>query len=157
MFYLVAYAFSTLGAFAAVSLIRSQDGDEDTDISRWAGLGRRSPLVSAVITLFLLALAGIPLTSGFVSKFAVFKAALADGGTALVIVGVLSSAIAAFAYARVIFVMFFSDPNRDTPRGTAPGAPTAGVVGVSAAVTVLLGIAPQPVLDLTIEAGQFMR
>ncbi len=157
MFYLVAYAFSTLGAFAAVSLIRTQDGDEDTDISRWAGLGRRSPLVSAVIALFLLALAGIPLTSGFVSKFAVFKAALTDGGTALVIVGVLSSAIAAFAYARVIFVMFFSDPNHDTPRGTAPGALTAGVVGVSAAVTVVLGIAPQPVLDLTTEAGQFMR
>ncbi|MFY9922018.1 MAG: NADH-quinone oxidoreductase subunit NuoN [Mycobacterium sp.] len=157
LFYLVAYAFSTLGAFAAVSLIRNQDGDEDTDISRWVGLGRRSPLVSAVVALFLLALAGIPLTSGFVSKFAVFKAALADGATVLVIVGVLSSAIAAFAYARVITVMFSAEPNIDTPRGTAPGALTAGVVGVSAAITVLLGVAPQPMLDLTTEAGQFMH
>ncbi len=157
LFYLVAYAFNTLGAFAAVSLIRNQDGDEDTDISRWAGLGRRSPLVSAVVALFLLALAGIPLTSGFVSKFAVFKAALADGATVLVIVGVLSSAIAAFAYARVIIVMFSAEPNIDTPRGTAPGALIAGVVGVSAAVTVLLGVAPQPMLDLTTEAGQFMH
>lgn len=157
MFYLVAYAFSTLGAFAALSLIRNQDGDEATDISRWAGLGRRSPLVSAVLALFLLALAGIPLTSGFVSKFAVFKAALADGATVLVIVGVLSSAIAAFAYVRVIIMMYSAEPNRDTPRGAAPGALTAVVVGMSAAVTVLLGIAPQPVLDLTTEAGQFLR
>ncbi len=157
MFYLVAYAFSTLGAFAVVSLIRNQDGDEETDIARWAGLGHRSPVVSTMLALFLLALAGIPLTSGFVSKFAVFQAALAGGATVLVLVGVLSSAIAAFAYARVIITMFSAQPNHDTPRGTAPGALIAGVVGVSATVTVLLGIVPQPVLDLTTEAGQFMR
>ena len=75
LFYLVAYGFSTLGAFAVVSLVRNADGEEDTDMSRWAGLGRRYPLVGVVFALFLLAFAGIPLTSGFVSKFAVFKAA----------------------------------------------------------------------------------
>ncbi|GAC1398792.1 MAG: NADH-quinone oxidoreductase subunit NuoN [Mycobacterium sp.] len=157
MFYLVAYAFSTLGAFAAISLIRNQDGDEDADISRWAGLGRRSPLVSGVLALFLLAVAGIPLTSGFVSKFAVFQAAMASGATVLVIVGVLSSAIAAYAYLRVIILMFSAEPNPDTPRGTSPGVLTGGVVGVSAAVTVLLGIVPQPLLELATTAGQFMR
>ena len=114
MFYLVAYGFSTMGAFAVISLIRNAEGDEENDISRWAGLGRRSPLVPAVLALFLLAMAGIPLTSGFVSKFAVFKAGLAEGATVLVVVGVLSSAIAAFAYARVIVKC--SSPSRPPTR-----------------------------------------
>lgn len=75
LFYLFAYGFSTLGAFAVVSVVRDATGAEETDMSRWAGLGRRYPLVGVVFSLFLLAFAGIPLTSGFVSKFAVFKAA----------------------------------------------------------------------------------
>ncbi len=75
LFYLFAYGFSTLGAFAVVSVVRDAAGAEETDMSRWAGLGRRYPLVGVVFSLFLLAFAGIPLTSGFVSKFAVFKAA----------------------------------------------------------------------------------
>jgi NADH-quinone oxidoreductase subunit N len=157
MFYLVAYGFSTMGAFAVIGLIHNADGDEENDISRWAGLGRRSPLVPAVLALFLLAMAGIPLTSGFISKFAVFKAALADGATALVVVGVLSSAIAAFAYARVIVTMFFTEPPAYAPRVTVPSLLTAAAVTVGAAVTVALGIAPQPVLDLVDQAGQFAR
>ncbi|MFF2027709.1 NADH-quinone oxidoreductase subunit NuoN, partial [Streptomyces sp. NPDC058171] len=95
MFYLLAYGFSTLGAFAVVTLVRDSRG-EATDLSRWAGLGRRSPLVGGVFALFLLAFAGIPLTSGFVSKFAVFQAAIEGGAVPLVLVGVVSSAIAAF-------------------------------------------------------------
>ena len=75
LFYLFAYGFTTLGAFAVVSVVRNADGDEDTTMARWAGLGRRYPVVGVVFSLFLLAFAGIPLTSGFVSKFAVFKAA----------------------------------------------------------------------------------
>jgi NADH-quinone oxidoreductase subunit N len=157
MFYLVAYGFSTLGAFAVVSLIRSADGEEDTDISRWDGLGRRSPLPAAALALFLLATAGIPLTSGFVGKFALFKAAVTDGAAVLVVVGVLSSAIAAFAYIRVIVVMFFSEPTADTPQTAAPARLTAAAAAVTAAVTVLLGIAPQSVLDLANQAGQFLR
>lgn len=157
MFYLLAYGLSTLGAFAMVSLIRAADGEEDTDISRWTGLGRRSPAVAAALALFLLTIAGIPLTSGFISKFMIFKAAMNDGAAALVVVGALASAIAAFAYARVIVMMFFSEPNPQTPQAVAPTRLTAVTVAVAAAATVVLGIAPQPVLDLANAAGQFMR
>jgi len=157
MFYLVAYGFSTLGAFTVVSMIRDADGEEDTDTSRWAGLGRRSPAAAAALALFLLAIAGIPLTSGFVSKFAIFQAAATSGAPVLVVVGALSSAIAAFAYARVILRMFFTEPGPLTPRAAAPPRATAVAVAVAAAATVLLGLVPQPVLDLATHAGQFGR
>lgn len=157
MFYLVAYGFSTLGAFAVVSLVRNGADEEDTDISRWAGLGRSAPLVAATLALFLLAMAGIPLTSGFVSKFAVFQAAMSDGGAWLVIVGVVSSAIAAFAYIRVIVMMYFTDPPADPPRVRIPSALTAAAVAAGVIVTVLLGIAPQSLLDLADRAGPFLR
>ena len=69
LFYLVAYGFSTIGAFALITLVRDPGG-EALHLSRWAGLGRRSPLVAGTFAFFLLAFAGIPLTSGFIAKFA---------------------------------------------------------------------------------------
>ncbi|MCU1675632.1 MAG: proton-translocating NADH-quinone oxidoreductase, chain, partial [Frankiales bacterium] len=78
LFYLVAYGFPTIGAFVIVSLVRDADG-EATHLSKWRGLGRRSPVVAGIFTLFLLALAGIPMTSGFFGKYAVFSAAAGDG------------------------------------------------------------------------------
>jgi NADH-quinone oxidoreductase subunit N len=157
MFYLVTYAVSTMGAFAVVTMIRRPDGEEETETRRWAGLGRRSPAATAALTVFLLAIAGIPLTSGFVSKFAIFQVAAADGAGVLVVVGALSSAIAAFAYARVIVTMFFSEPGPQTPQATAPTWVTAAAVAVTAAATVVFGIAPQPLFDLAGQAGQFLR
>ena len=139
LFYLFAYGFSTLGAFAVVSLVRNADGDEDTAMARWAGLGRRYPLVGMVFSLFLLAFAGIPLTSGFVSKFAVFKAAGEGGAIPLVVVGVMASAIAAYFYVRVIVLMFFTDPPVDAPTVVVPSVLTTAVVTVSATVTFALG------------------
>ena len=156
MFYLAAYGFVTLGAFAVVTLVRDAAG-EVTDMARWAGLGKRSPLVATVFALFLLAFAGIPLTSGFTGKFAVFSAAVSGGATPLVVVGVLSSAAAAFFYVRVIVLMFFTDPPENAPEVTVPSALTTSVIAVGAAVTVVLGVLPQPVLDLADQASQFMR
>jgi NADH-quinone oxidoreductase subunit N len=158
MFYLLVYGFATLGAFAVVTLVRDAGG-EATHLSRWAGLGRRSPLVAAVFALFLLALAGIPLTSGFTGKFAVFSAAIAGGATALVIVGVLSSAIAAFFYVRVIVLMFFSEPADEGPTVAVPSPLTTAAIALGVAVTVVLGVLPQPVLDLADRAadGLFIR
>src|SRR5439155_1667469 len=85
---------AAFGAFAVLTLVRDGDG-EATHLSQWAGLSKRSPLTAAVMALFLLALAGIPLTSGFTAKFAVFRAAIADGAWPLVLVGLLTSAVAA--------------------------------------------------------------
>ena len=126
-------------------------------MARWAGLGRRYPLVGVVFSLFLLAFAGIPLTSGFVSKFAVFKAAGQGGAIPLVIVGVLASAIAAYFYVRVIVLMFFTERGDDAPAVVVPSSLTAIAIGVAVAVTVILGVLPQTVLDLADKASTFIR
>ena len=152
LFYLVSYGFTTVGAFAVITLVRDPGG-EAGHLSRWAGLGRRSPLVAGIFALFLLAFAGIPLTSGFTGKFAVFSAAIASGETALVIVGVLSSAIAAFFYVRVIVLMFFSDPIPDGPEVVMPSVFTGTAVGVGVVATLVLGIVPEPVLSLASHAA----
>ncbi|MEU7137162.1 NADH-quinone oxidoreductase subunit NuoN [Streptomyces sp. NPDC046261] len=156
LFYLAAYSFVTVGAFAVVTLVRDAGG-EATHLAKWAGLGRRSPLVAAVFAVFLLAFAGIPLTSGFAGKFAVFKAAAQGGAAPLVIVGVVSSAIAAFFYIRVIVLMFFSEPKADGPTVAVPSPLTSTAVAVGVAVTVVLGVAPQYFLELAGQAGTFVR
>jgi NADH-quinone oxidoreductase subunit N len=153
LFYLVTYGFTTVGAFAVVTMVRDAGG-EAGHLSRWAGLGKRSPVLAGVFGFFLLAFAGIPLTSGFFGKYAVFAAAVSGGAWQLVIVGVLSSAIAAFFYVRVIVLMFFSEPAPDGPTIAVPTFATSTVVGLSAVATVVLGVFPQPVLDLTTSAAK---
>ncbi|WP_067445567.1 NADH-quinone oxidoreductase subunit NuoN [Nocardia alba] len=156
LFYLLAYGLGTVGAFAVVALVRDASGDEATALSQWAGLGRRSPWLASAFAFLLLSFAGLPLTSGFVSKFAVFAAASGAGYTPLVIIGVLCSAIAAFFYVRVIVLMFFTDPPTEAPTVTAPFATTL-VVAFSTGATVLLGLFPQPVLDLADRSNLFIR
>ncbi|MCP9952867.1 MULTISPECIES: NADH-quinone oxidoreductase subunit NuoN [Actinomadura] len=157
MFYLVAYGFTSVGAFAVVTMVRDAGG-EAGHLSRWAGLGKRSPVVAGVFAFFLLAFAGIPLTSGFTGKFAVFKAAVEGDATPLVIVAVVSSAVAAFFYVRVIVVMFFSEPDAEGPVVVA-GPATAVAVALGVTATVVLGVIPQPVLDLagTATTHMFVR
>ncbi|MFB6824613.1 NADH-quinone oxidoreductase subunit NuoN [Streptomyces virginiae] len=156
LFYLGAYSFVTIGAFAVVTLVRDAGG-EATHLSKWAGLGRRSPLTAAVFAVFLLAFAGIPLTSGFTGKFAVFKAAAESGAGVLVVIGVLSSAIAAFFYIRVIVLMFFSEPKADGPTVAVPSPLTMTTIAVGVAVTLILGLAPQYFLELAGQASTFVR
>jgi proton-translocating NADH-quinone oxidoreductase chain N len=158
LFYLAAYGIAVIGAFAIVTLVRDQTG-EAAHLSRWAGLGRRSPLVAGVFAFFLITFAGIPLTSGFTGKFAVFRAAVAGGALPLVIVGVLSSAILAFPYVRVIVLMFFSDPAPDGPDVIRPSVFTSATVAVGALATLVLGVVPEPLLSLANHAatGMFIR
>jgi NADH-quinone oxidoreductase subunit N len=152
LFYLVSYGLTTVGAFAVITLVRDAGG-EAGHLSRWAGLGKRSPMVAGIFALFLLAFAGIPLTSGFTGKFAVFQAAIAAGETPLVIVGVLASAVAAFFYVRVIVLMFFSDPVPDGPEVVVPSVFTGTSVALGVVATLVLGIVPQPVLNLASHAA----
>ncbi|MEU2255190.1 NADH-quinone oxidoreductase subunit NuoN [Nocardia xishanensis] len=156
LFYLVAYGLGTLGAFAVVSLVRETDGEEATALARWSGLGRRSPWLGAVFALLLLSFAGLPLTSGFVSKFAVFEAAVSGDAVTLVIIGVISSAIAAFFYIRVIVLMFFTDPPSDAPMVVTPPL-TRAIVLLTAAATIVLGLLPQWLLDLAEQASTLVR
>jgi NADH-quinone oxidoreductase subunit N len=154
LFYLLAYGFNTLAIFGVISLVRDADG-EATHLSQWAGLAKRSPVVAGVMTFLLLGLAGIPLTSGFTSKFAVFSAALSDGMTPLVVIALVASAVAAFFYLRVIVLMYFSEPAADGPAVSVPGAFTTAAITLGVLVTLLLGIVPTLALDWA-SAGGFV-
>jgi NADH-quinone oxidoreductase subunit N len=155
MFYLLTYGLTTVGAFALVTLVRDADG-EATHLSQWSGLARRSPLLAAGVTLFLLALAGIPLTSGFIGKFVVFRAAYASAGP-LVLIALLASAVAAFFYLRIVVLMYFSEPSEHGPTIAVPSALTVVAVFVCATATLVLGIVPQSVLDLADRAATFAQ
>jgi NADH-quinone oxidoreductase subunit N len=154
LFYLLAYGFNTLAIFGVISLVRDADG-EATHLSQWAGLAKRSPVVAGVMTFLLLGLAGIPLTSGFTAKFAVFSAAIADGMTPLVVIALVASAVAAFFYLRVIVLMYFSEPAADGPAVSVPGAFTTAAITLGVLVTLLLGIVPTLALDWA-SAGGFV-
>ncbi len=164
LFYLVAYGFTTLGALGVVMVIRDADG-EANHISRWAGLGQRSPVVAGVMTLFLLAFAGIPLTSGFTSKFAVFSAVLGSPtlgweSVVLVIVGVVASMVIAFPYLRLIVLMYTAasptGPGSEGALVQLPGGPTRLAIGVGALATLALGVMPAPLLELASDAASFV-
>jgi NADH-quinone oxidoreductase subunit N len=156
IFYLFAYGVATVGAFAIVTLVRDSAG-EVTDLNRWSGLGKRSPWVATAFAGFLLAFAGIPLTSGFIGKFSIFSAAYEGGSTAILITGVLSSAIAAFFYIRVIVLMFFKDPVEDGTSVVIPSLYTQITIIVSSVVTFALGIYPTPLINFIQSTASFLR
>jgi NADH-quinone oxidoreductase subunit N len=156
IFYLFAYGVATVGAFAIVSLVTDSSG-EVTDLNRWAGLGKRSPWIATSFAFLLLTFAGIPLTSGFVGKFSIFSAAYESGNTAILITGVLSSAIAAFFYIRIIVLIFFKDPVEDGTSIVIPSVYTRITIVTSLIITLILGVFPAPVLDYITQTAFFLR
>lgn len=156
IFYLFAYGIATLGAFAVVTLVRDSAG-EVTDLNRWAGLGKRSPFIATVFATFLLAFAGIPLTSGFIGKFSIFSAAYESGNKLIVVVGVLSSAIAAYFYIRVIVLMFFTDLAEDGTSVIIPSILTRATIVLTFAITIFLGVFPAPFLNFISSTAIFIR
>lgn len=155
LFYLAAYGIATVGAFAIVTMVRN-DGGEVNSLTGWAGLGQKSPGLAAAFALFLLSFAGIPLTAGFIGKWAVFAEAWSGGFGWLVVVAVLVSLAAAYFYLRVVVTMFFVAPADDT-RVVAPSWMTGVVVIAGCIGTVILGILPGPLLDVATMAGEFLR
>ena len=153
MFYLLTYGFTTIGAFAVVTLVRDADG-EASHLSQWSGLAKRSPLLAGVFTLFLLALAGIPLTSGFSGKFVIFRAGYPVAAP-LVVIALVASAVAAFFYLRIVVLMYFSEPAEDGPTIAVPSSLTTMTLTIGAAATLILGVYPQPLLDLADKASFF--
>jgi NADH-quinone oxidoreductase subunit N len=156
LFYLFAYGFATLGAFGIIALIRDSSG-EVSDLNRWVGLGKKSPLIAATFSFLLLSFAGIPLTSGFVGKFAIFSAAYESGNIALVVVGVLASAIAAFFYIRVIIMMFFTDPVNNSVSVIIPSIKSRVSIIISAVISITLGIAPSLLLTTADNFANFIK
>jgi NADH-quinone oxidoreductase subunit N len=139
MFYLAAYATMIIGAFGVVMLV-SVRGERHLSLGSYAGLARRSPFLAALLALFLLSLAGIPPTAGFIAKVAVFSAAIQAGYWPLVLIAVLASVIAAFFYIRVIVLMYMQEPVETEVIERAPWA-ELGVI-VPAVLTLVFGVLP---------------
>jgi NADH-quinone oxidoreductase subunit N len=150
MFYLISYAAMTLGAFGVVMLVSAR-GEEQTSLSAYAGLGRRSPLLAGLMALFLLSLAGIPPTAGFMAKVGVFSAAIRAGHWSLALIGLLSSVVAAFFYLRVLVLMYMQEPvgELDQDRAVLPRV----AIAIPAALTLVLGIFPGIVLGVLDKAS----
>jgi len=145
MFYTASYAAMNVGAFAVVSHFAGT-GERRVTLADYAGLGRRSTLLAAALTVFLLSLIGIPMTSGFFAKFYVFSAALQANLVGLTIVGVLNSAVGAYYYLRIIVMMYMREAQDDTPVAPASAA-LSTALAISAAATLYLGILPGRVLE----------
>lgn len=150
IFYVAAYAFTTLGAFAVVVAV-SRPGDQGIELGDIAGLGSRGPVLAAAMTLFMLSLAGVPLTAGFLGKLYVFSAAVDAGYADLAIVGVLTSAVATFYYLYVIVQMYMR-PGRPELKLQPIRVPyaLAAMLAIAAFFTLQLGIAPA----IPLEAAQ---
>ncbi len=153
LFYLVAYTFIVLGSFTVISIVGGR-GDANHSVDAYNGLGRRKPALALVFTLFLLAQAGVPATSGFMAKFGVISAAVDARSYALAIIAMLSAVIAASFYLRIVMRMYTAEPVAGVSDGTgssalriAPGAWLALALAVIA--TLLGGIVPQVLLHFT--------
>ncbi|HZQ67586.1 MAG TPA: NADH-quinone oxidoreductase subunit N [Terriglobales bacterium] len=156
MFYTASYAAMNVGAFAVISHFAGS-GERLVTLEDYAGLGKRSPLLAATLTIFLLSLIGIPMTGGFFAKFYVFSAALQANLPGLVIVGVLNSAVAAYYYLRLIVVMYMRDAREDAPVSRIPLAMGTALV-ITVFATVYLGVLPGRILEYAAQsANELMR
>jgi len=155
LFYLATYGITVLGAFAVIAFLGGRD-ERRTKVDDFRGLFYDSPLLAGALTLFLLSLAGVPATVGFVGKLVVFGAAVEAGYSWLVVVGVLASAVAAFFYLRVLVVMYMQERQEGvelvTPDSSALGR---GVIALAAVATVALGLYWSPLIDFAERATFF--
>lgn len=149
-YYLTTYGFMTVGAFAVAAAVGYGDATAERGydfLASWAGLGRSRPLLALAMTIFLLSLAGIPPTGGFIGKYLIFQAAVASKQWLLAIVGSVNAAIAAYYYLGVIMAMWFKEPT-DEPVRESMGPTLATVLTIATAAVVYLGIAPSRLLDI---------
>jgi len=145
MFYSAAYAAMNVGAFAVITQMAGSE-ERYSLIDDYSGLGKRSPLLAAALTFFLLSLIGIPITGGFFAKFYVFSAALQANLVWLTILGVLNSAIGAYYYLRIIVAMYMREPRDEAPVTPIPLA-LGTALAISLAATIYLGVLPGRVLE----------
>jgi NADH-quinone oxidoreductase subunit N len=175
LFYLLAYTFLISGSFAIVSIV-GRRGDERTGLDAYRGLARSRPGLAFAFTVFLLAQAGVPFTSGFLAKFYVISAAVESGSYAIAVVAMLASVVAAYFYLRLIVVMYMADDQvmagvgrrdgigdgmLDGGGGVATAVATrleipvgaAIAIGLALAFTIGAGLVPQPVIDFARHAA----
>jgi NADH-quinone oxidoreductase subunit N len=152
LFYLGGFAATNLAAFSAIIAITNHIKSDHIDA--FAGVGRRAPLLAAVLTLSMLSLTGIPPSVGFWAKIYLFGAAIDTGLAWLVVIGVINSVISAYYYLRVVKAMYLSAPEADSKIGF--GFPMRLAVGVSFAATLFFGLYPTPLLNLARAAADVL-
>ncbi|GIL18981.1 MAG: NADH-quinone oxidoreductase subunit N [Candidatus Jettenia caeni] len=146
LFYILAYTFMNIGALAVVIIV-SQKGDEFIQIHDFAGLGFKHPGLAVAMSLFMLSMAGIPPTAGFVGKFYIFSAAIKSGYIGLAVIGVINSVISVFYYLRIMVIMYMKEPTRDfNPLTLSPLIVVAVVLSVIG--TLHLGIFPSKIMEI---------
>ena len=150
MFYLVAYAAMIMGAFGVVILV-SRRGEDRTSLDAYRGLARRSPVLAGLLALFMLSLAGIPPTAGFIAKVLVFQAAVDAGLASLVVIAVIATVVAAFFYIRLIVLTYMYEPEDEGRLATSPAPALA--LAAAGLVTLVLGVVPSLLLGPVGEAA----
>ena len=154
LYYLVAYAFMSLGAFTVLMIVARRD-DQQHAFDDYAGLGATNPALAAIMALFMFALAGFPPTAGFAGKFYVFSAAAQSGYYVLALIGVLTSVVSVVYYARVVILMYMHEPDVEAPRiRLAPASMAA--LGVTVFGVLYLGIFPGGVMQLAARSVAFL-
>lgn len=153
LFYLLAYTFMVVGSFGVVTLV-GRRGDANHDISAYRGMGARRPALALAFTVFLLAQAGVPLTSGFLAKFYVIGAAVEADSYALALIAMISAVVSAFVYLRIIVAMYMGEEEAAADRGPAVRVPLAAglSLGVAVVFTLVVGVVPSPVVDFARDA-----
>jgi len=146
LFYVLAYTFITMGAFATVILLERKEYAGET-CADYAGLAQRSKFLAAMMLVFLLALTGIPPTGGFFGKVYLFAAAVQAGWTWVAVIGVLTSAISLYYYFRIVVYMYLRDSTQATPVPLRSPA-LVGAIAFCAIATLVLGLYPEPFIQL---------
>jgi NADH-quinone oxidoreductase subunit N len=146
MFYLVSYALMNIGAFAVISHVASRN-ERHVKIEDLAGLGRREPVISALLAIFVFSLIGVPLTGGFFGKFYVFQAALNSHLVWLTVLGLINSAIAAYYYLKIIVAIYMHEPAASVEQLPPPAPSLRIAIWASALGTLILGIFPSALLS----------
>ena len=156
MFYLAAYAFMNVGAFAVVAHL-SGKGERFLKVDDFAGLATRQPGTAALLSIFLLSLIGVPLTGGFFGKFYIFKAALDSHLVWLTVLGLLNSAVAAYYYLRILIAMYMREPSEATAQLEPLSVGLRAALAIPALGTLFLGIFPAWVLTFAGKAATLVR
>lgn len=153
--YVFIYLFMNLGAFAVVTILSARL--ESDDIRDYAGLIKRAPAAAVAMALFLLSLAGIPPTAGFLGKFYLFAAAIQSGDTAvfwLAVVAIANTVVSVYYYMNVVRQMFFVEPKHDTP--LVPSRPLNFVIGFTLAMTLIMLLYPQPFIQMAYRSATML-
>jgi NADH-quinone oxidoreductase subunit N len=156
MFYLAAYGFMNVGAFACVAYLSGR-GEKFQSIDDFKGLSRTQPMAAAMFTIFLASLIGVPLTGGFFGKFYIFKAALESHLVWLTVFGLLNSAVAAYYYLRILVMMYMHDPAEATQSAEPLGFSMRLALVLPALATLVLGIWPTWVLEMASKSAALVK